>query len=347
MKNRIKKIIIVCTLLICFIFLITRVTYSSYESNTAGSVNGNIAGWNIKVNDVIVSNEVDKEVDIDDVVWNATHTRSGKLAPGSTGTFNIKLDFSGTEVAVRFDIEILDKTVDSNKILTLTAIDTADVTLTRTGVSTYTAVVDVDDKISVNPFLCPYTVPLLSTEAIEPLLDENEYSSPTFVTLIVSASVLVTLVFAFSIILIVFLVTRAYGSYITTAKLRADIDKAIYIFEEEKLSFNIDENKIIPSNDPYTYVFSVQNYNTSQTSDVDLTYNINIRSTTNLPLEIKLYRNDYSSLIDSDDYPMNYNSNTKDIFTLVINFPKAYSIDTTYADITENIEVIINSKQVI
>ena len=145
MKNRIKKIIIVCTLLICFIFLITRVTYSSYESNTAGSVNGNIAGWNIKVNDVIVSNEVDKEVDIDDVVWNATHTRSGKLAPGSTGTFNIKLDFSGTEVAVRFDIEIIDKTVDSNKILTLTAIDTADVTLTRTGVSTYTAVVDVDD----------------------------------------------------------------------------------------------------------------------------------------------------------------------------------------------------------
>ncbi len=181
----------------------------------------------------------------------------------------------------------------------------------------------------------------------------------------------VSLVFAFSIILIVFLVTRAYGSYITTAKLRADIDKAIYIFEEEKLSFNIDENKIIPSNDPYTYVFSVQNYNTSQTSDVDLTYNINIRSTTNLPLEIKLYRNEnynasgatniigsptlrrdadgawYKLYTESDDYPMNYNSNTKDIFTLVINFPKAYSIDTTYADITENIEVIINSKQVI
>jgi hypothetical protein len=181
----------------------------------------------------------------------------------------------------------------------------------------------------------------------------------------------VSLVFAFSIILIVFLVTRAYGSYITTAKLRADIDKAIYIFEEEKLSFNIDENKIIPSNDPYTYVFSVQNYNTSQTSDVDLTYNINIRSTTNLPLEIKLYRNEnynasgatniigsptlrrdadgawYRLYTESDDYPMNYNSNTKDIFTLVINFPKAYSIDTTYVDITENIEVIINSKQVI
>ncbi len=145
MKNKIKKIIIVCTLLICFIFLITRVTYSSYESNTAGSVNGNIAGWNIKVNDVIVSNEVDKEVDIDDVVWNATHTRSGKLAPGSTGTFNIKLDFSGTEVAVRFDIEVIDKRIDPDKILSLTGIDTADVTLTQTGVSTYTGVVDVDD----------------------------------------------------------------------------------------------------------------------------------------------------------------------------------------------------------
>lgn len=145
MKNRVKKIMIICILLICCIFLITKVTYSSYESNTSGDVTGNIAGWNIKVNDVIVSNEVDKVVDIDDVVWNATHTRSGKLSPGSTGTFNIKLDFSGTDVAVRFDIEIIDKAIDSDKVLTLTDIDTSDVTLTRTGVSTYTGIVDVDD----------------------------------------------------------------------------------------------------------------------------------------------------------------------------------------------------------
>lgn len=181
----------------------------------------------------------------------------------------------------------------------------------------------------------------------------------------------VSLIFAVSILLIIYLITRAYGSYITTSKLRADIDKAVYIFEEETLSFNIDENKIIPSDDPYTYVFSVQNYNTTQTSDVDLTYNINIRSTTNLPLEIKLYRNEnynasgatnvigsptlrqdadgawYRLYTESDDYPMSYNSNTKDVFTLVINFPRSYAIDTTYVDITENIEVIINSKQVI
>ena len=181
----------------------------------------------------------------------------------------------------------------------------------------------------------------------------------------------VSLIFAVSVLLIIYLITRAYGSYITTAKLRADIDKAVYIFEEEKLSFNIDENKIIPRDDPYTYVFSVQNYNSTQTSDVDLTYNINIRTTTNLPLEIRLYRNEnynasgatniigsptlkrdadgawYKLYTESDNYPMSYNTNTKDIFTLVITFPRAYSLDTTYVDITENIEVIINSKQTI
>lgn len=180
-----------------------------------------------------------------------------------------------------------------------------------------------------------------------------------------------SLLFAVCILLIVYLITRAYGSYITTAKLRADIDKAIYIFEEEKMSFNIDENKIIPSDDPYTYVFSVQNYNSTQTSDVDLSYNINIRSTTNLPLEIKLYRNEnynasgatniigsptlkrdadgawYRLYTESDDFDMSYNSNTKDIFTLVISFPKSYALDMKYVDITENIEVIINSKQTI
>lgn len=180
-----------------------------------------------------------------------------------------------------------------------------------------------------------------------------------------------SLVFAVSIIFVFYLITRAYGSYITTAKLRADIDKAIYIFEEEKMSFNIDESKIIPSDDLYVYTFSVQNYNQTQTSDVDLTYNINIRSTTNLPLEIRLYRNEnynasgatniigsptlkqdadgawYRLYTESDDYPMLYRNNTKDIFTLVISFPKSYALNTTYVDITENIEVIINSKQTI
>ena len=180
-----------------------------------------------------------------------------------------------------------------------------------------------------------------------------------------------SLIFGACLLLIIYLITRAYGSYITTAKLRADIDKAIYVFEEETMSFNIDENKIIPSNDPYTYTFSVQNYNSTQTSDVDLTYNINIRSTTNLPLEISLYRNEnysasgatniigsptlrqdadgawYKLYTESDDYALSYNTQTKDIFTLVIVFPKSYSLNTTYADITENIEVIINSKQTI
>ena len=180
-----------------------------------------------------------------------------------------------------------------------------------------------------------------------------------------------SLIFGACLLLIIYLITRAYGSYITTAKLRADIDKAIYVFEEETMSFNIDENKIIPSNDPYTYTFSVQNYNSTQTSDVDLTYNINIRSTTNLPLEISLYRNEspsasgatniigsptlrqdadgawYKLYTESDDYALNYNTQTKDIFTLVIVFPQSYSLNTTYADITENIEVIINSKQTI
>ena len=180
-----------------------------------------------------------------------------------------------------------------------------------------------------------------------------------------------SLIFGACLLLIIYLITRAYGSYITTAKLRADIDKAIYVFEEETMSFNIDENKIIPSNDPYTYTFSVQNYNSTQTSDVDLTYNINIRSTTNLPLEIRLYRNEsysasgatniigsptlrqdadgawYKLYTESDDYALSYNTQTKDIFTLVIVFPKSYSLNTTYADITENIEVIINSKQTI
>ena len=45
-------------------------------------------------------------------------------------------------------------------------------------------------------------------------------------------------------------------------------------------------------------------------------------------------------------YEMYYEDQITDIYTLVINFPKAYSSNAIYADSIENIEVMIKSKQI-
>ena len=154
--------------------------------------------------------------------------------------------------------------------------------------------------------------------------------------------------------------------------INSNIDKALYIFEDEKLSFNLEPEGIIPSNDPYVYKFSVSNFNTTKESDVDISYTIQVRTTTNLPITISMYRNELHTAVgatnifnggaqtrqDTDSawyrlyttgsaYQMAYTSHVTDIYTMVIDFPATYANNPVYANSIECIEVTINSQQII
>jgi len=144
-KSNKNTIIFIVLVIFCIGFLISRVTYSSYESDVVGHVSASPAGWKIHINDVLITDEVGKVVDIDDISWNSAHVQSGKLAPGVSGDFTIDLDFTGTEVSVRYDLEIIDKSVDSTKVLTCTDVDGAGANLVRTGSNTYTGVISKSD----------------------------------------------------------------------------------------------------------------------------------------------------------------------------------------------------------
>ena len=76
------------------------------------------------------------------------------------------------------------------------------------------------------------------------------------------------LLFAFVLFLALFvafyLLRIAYARYETNAKLKADVQKALYIFEDEKLEFNLKTDGIVPSSVPYVYKFSVSNFKDSE-----------------------------------------------------------------------------------
>ena len=171
----------------------------------------------------------------------------------------------------------------------------------------------------------------------------------------------------FTLFLSGFLFSITLASYQSQTRLRANIDKALYIFNRDKMSFNIDSSKIIPSNDPYTYKFSISNYKDDKESDFNIIYTLKIKTTTNLPLSFKLYKNtDLNNNIlssaeilrDSDgsyykvytvneNVLMEYKDKVIDVYTLSIGFPKMYAEDLTYSDAIEAIEVIIESSQVV
>lgn len=183
------------------------------------------------------------------------------------------------------------------------------------------------------------------------------------------------LVFVLFVVFLLFasyyLLRVAYARYEFRSKLVSNIDKALYIFKSDEIRFNLDPTGIIPSNDPYTYRFSVSNFTETHDSDVDLSYHVTVRTTTNLPITVQLYRNELPTdagavnlltncqdLQDEDDawyhvytinntYPMYYANQTTDYFTLVINFPLTYASDTTYVNSIENIEITLASEQMV
>lgn len=163
----------------------------------------------------------------------------------------------------------------------------------------------------------------------------------------------------------------AYAAYQSSSKLNANIDKALYILKEDGLKFNIDLNKIEPSSKPYVYKFSISNFDGNKHSDVDIEYQLGISTTTNLPLVYELYRNEnydnpnatnlldemkyvqdkdgawYNTYTSKDKYLFKYTEDKTDIYTLVIYFKEELKNTIEYADVPENIEIKLNSYQVI
>lgn len=177
-----------------------------------------------------------------------------------------------------------------------------------------------------------------------------------------------TILIVIFILLVGKFATQTYSLYESRVKLNANVDKAIYLLSDEKMNFNIDSSGIYPKDDPYIYTFTVSNFKGEKEGEFDLEYYINITTTTNLPITLKLYRNEqYSAnatnllttneLLRDDDgawykrynntptYDLDCDYRVTDTYTLVVDYPKVYSTHPEYEGVPENIEVGIYSKQ--
>lgn len=166
-----------------------------------------------------------------------------------------------------------------------------------------------------------------------------------------------------------FAIIKSFAFYNSNANLSLDIQTAMYIVEPGEMSFNIDLEKIIPADESYIYTFSISNFNLEKRTDVDLEYSLKIQTTTNMPLSYELYYGSYDSsspdiitkrelkqdednswynLFTIDEkYEFTYQENKTNIYYLIIDFPTTYKEVIEYSDTIENIQVIVNSKQIL
>lgn len=149
MNKRIFKKILIIAILFMVLFMAYRIIsiYAIFYSEGQGRVVQNNATWTIYLNQTNVTsrNSNTFEVDTFELEENS-HFSTGKIAPGTRGSFYIELNPENTNVSIRYDIEI-DKTQipnDSIQIVSIEEIEEGN-TLTKTDESTYTGIIPLQE----------------------------------------------------------------------------------------------------------------------------------------------------------------------------------------------------------
>ncbi|MBR4261807.1 MAG: hypothetical protein IKQ35_00400 [Bacilli bacterium] len=141
---------------------------------------------------------------------------------------------------------------------------------------------------------------------------------------------------------------------------------AFFIADVKSYNDSIKLEEIVPRSDPYLYSFTVSNFKGDEKANVDLTYSIEFITTTNMPLNYKLYKgNDLthditsSTSFSTDDDGMYYkhlyvsgvstlkfNAKNTDTYVLSVEFPEIYKNNPQdYSGVVELIEIYVHAEQ--
>lgn len=181
-------------------------------------------------------------------------------------------------------------------------------------------------------------------------------------------------IFLKTIILItcILIITRLFvlvlAKYESISNSNANVDVAFYLLKDDYKKMTTSLDSILPQDDVYVYTFSIGNEDGEQKAEVDLEYELKIRTTTNLPLTYELYMNQkytdsgakniikennialdedgtYFRTITTNNEKLLYKEGKTNLYQLVIHFPKQYDTEN-YQNIIELIEITVNAHQI-
>ena len=172
------------------------------------------------------------------------------------------------------------------------------------------------------------------------------------------------------LIIITLIVIRNYkftkSKYETITDVEVTPTIAFFVTDVKSYNDSIKLEEIVPRSNPYLYSFTVSNFKDNKRANVDLTYSIEFISTTNLPLNFKLYREDdlenditsstsfttdsngmyYKHLFIDEVSSLKYSLDSTDTYILSVEFPEIYkSNPDDYSGVVELIEVYVHAEQ--
>lgn len=177
---------------------------------------------------------------------------------------------------------------------------------------------------------------------------------------------LIILILCLLVIARIFVLVLA--KYESIANSYANVEIAFYLLEEDYKTMTINLAELLPQGNAYIFNFSIGNEDGIEMAEVDIEYELSLRTTTNLPLTYELYMNQnytdvdatniikennialdeqgtYFRTITTDKINLSYKKGTTNLYQLVVYFPANYNKEI-YQDIIELIEINVNAQQV-
>lgn len=103
--KKIVLILIFCILLASLLLFINMI-YAKYKTEVSGKASISISRWDVKVNDNSIKNNQDISSTITPVFPGNEYVASNIIAPTAEGYFDLFLDYTATDVAFKYEINV-------------------------------------------------------------------------------------------------------------------------------------------------------------------------------------------------------------------------------------------------
>ena len=127
------------------ILVVTVASYALFESQRTNTSEIEIAKWEIKVNDDLLSGN-ESTFTVDNFTWETSpYVKEGKAAPGLSGYFDIVIDPNDADTSIMYDVAFDFSNLDSDQFA-ITSIEEVDnKAIVRTGQYKYSNIISLDD----------------------------------------------------------------------------------------------------------------------------------------------------------------------------------------------------------
>lgn len=157
MVKKFKLLIIIFCLAISFSLISN--TYSRYVASSEGNVEVSFAKWEILVNNVDITNGNSSSITFNPTIESNSNVADGKMAPSSTGYFDVQIDPSNVDVSFKYRIDL---DIDSEDIpdLMITKYAILDSNYSVGDTLTYNTLTNgyIENTVNYNNNLEPFTV---------------------------------------------------------------------------------------------------------------------------------------------------------------------------------------------